>query len=74
MMACPVHRTNTWGKPVAPHGLYLARVEYPAAVFSPAASVPVPTERGEQQAEAAADGQGREVKDDAGGGHELLGE
>ena len=54
--------------------MYLARVEYPAAVFSPAASVPVPTERGEQQAEAAADGQGREVKDDAGGGHELLGE
>ena len=26
--------TNSWGKPVAPHGLYLARVEYPPAAFS----------------------------------------
>eukprot|EP01051_Picozoa_sp_SAG22_P011495 SAG22_NODE_1113_length_5533_cov_5.884063_3_plen_89_part_00 len=26
-------RDNSWGRPVPPHGLYLAKVEYPAAAY-----------------------------------------
>ena len=28
-------RNTSWGKPVAPHGLYLARVEYPQEAYLP---------------------------------------